>query len=59
LDDRQNYIVGHRAQTGRGEKAEEMKLNFRQVFAAFFDYKNYLQAMIIFWLNVGPWNHYL
>ena len=28
-------------------------MNFKQVFAAFYDYKNYLQAMIIFCLNTA------
>ncbi|KAI8289520.1 hypothetical protein K4K60_008449 [Colletotrichum sp. SAR11_57] len=42
----------HRAFKGRGEKREG-KLNFKQAFAAFYDYKNYLQAMIIFCLNTA------
>ncbi|RDL34699.1 Uncharacterized protein BP5553_07827 [Venustampulla echinocandica] len=52
LDARQNEIVGARARVGRGHE-EEGKLNFKQVFSAFFDYKNYIQAAIIFSLNTA------
>ncbi|KAF6798901.1 major facilitator superfamily transporter [Colletotrichum sojae] len=52
LTPRQNEIISQRAIKGRGEK-QEGKLNFHQVFAAFYDYKNYLQAMIIFCLNTA------
>ncbi|KAI7779170.1 major facilitator superfamily transporter [Diaporthe eres] len=47
LTPRQNEIISQRAFRGRGEKREG-KLNFKQAFAAFGDYKDYLQAMIIF-----------
>ncbi|PSN65631.1 MFS general substrate transporter [Corynespora cassiicola Philippines] len=52
LTDRQNQIISQRAIKGRGEKRDG-KLNFKQVFAAFYDYKNYLQAVIIFCLNTA------
>lgn len=52
LTERENQIVASRAIKGRGNEAEQ-KLDFRQVFAAFYDYKNYLQAAIIFCVNVG------
>lgn len=52
LDVRQNEIVATRARKGRGHE-EEGKLNYKQAFAAFYDYKNYLQAAIIFCLNVS------
>ncbi|RSL55673.1 hypothetical protein CEP54_009221 [Fusarium duplospermum] len=52
LDARQNQIIGARAIKGRGQD-QQGKLNLRQVFAAFYDYKNYLQAMIIFCLNTA------
>lgn len=41
-----------RASRGRGGDTEK-KLNFQQVFAAFYDYKNYLTAIIIFCLNTA------
>lgn len=50
LTARENEIVSSRAIKGRGVE-EERKLNFKQVFAAFYDYKNYLSAVIIFMLN--------
>jgi hypothetical protein len=52
LNKRENEIVAARALAGRGHE-EQGKLNFKQVFAAFYDYKNYLQAAIIFCLNVS------
>ncbi|KAI8299345.1 hypothetical protein K4K59_002336 [Colletotrichum sp. SAR11_240] len=52
LTPRQNEIISHRAFKGRGEKREG-KLNFKQAFAASYDYKNYLQALIIFCLNTA------
>ncbi|KAI8656184.1 MFS domain-containing protein [Fusarium keratoplasticum] len=52
LDARQNQIIGARAIKGRGQD-QQGKLNLRQVFAAFYDYKNYLQAIIIFCLNTA------
>ncbi|KFY80522.1 hypothetical protein V499_00626 [Pseudogymnoascus sp. VKM F-103] len=52
LNDRENEIVAARALIGRGHE-EEGKLNFKQVFSAFYDYKNYLQALIIFCLNTA------
>lgn len=52
LTERQNQIISTRAVKGRGEE-QQGKLNFRQVFAAFYDYKNYLQAAIIFLLNTA------
>ncbi|SCO39782.1 probable permease of the major facilitator superfamily [Fusarium fujikuroi] len=52
LTPRQNEIISQRAIKGRGEDTER-KLNFAQVFAAFYDYKNYLQAFIIFCLNTA------
>ncbi|WZH44063.1 major facilitator superfamily domain-containing protein [Fusarium acuminatum] len=52
LTPRQNEIISQRAIKGRGEDTER-KLNFAQVFAAFYDYKNYMQAFIIFCLNTA------
>lgn len=52
LDARQNDIIAARAIKGRGND-QQGKLNFKQVFAAFYDYKNYLQAVIIFCLNTA------
>ncbi|KAL2882106.1 hypothetical protein SGCOL_002368 [Colletotrichum sp. CLE4] len=52
LSPRENEIISHRAIKGRGEKRSG-KLNGKQAFAAFFDYKNYLQAIIIFSLNTA------
>jgi sugar phosphate permease len=52
LDARENRIISRRAIRGRGEKRNG-KLDFKQAFAAFYDYKNYLQAMIIFCLNTA------
>ncbi|KAL0930056.1 major facilitator superfamily transporter [Colletotrichum truncatum] len=49
---RENEIISLRAFKGRGEKREGT-LNLKQAFAAFYDYKNYLQAMIIFCLNTA------
>ncbi|KAH6967273.1 major facilitator superfamily domain-containing protein [Fusarium venenatum] len=46
------YLPAQRAIEGRGEDTEK-KLNFSQVFAAFYDYKNYMQASIIFCLNTA------
>jgi hypothetical protein len=51
LSKRENDIVRLRAISARGHE-EKGKLNFKQVFAAFYDYKSYLQAVIIFCLNV-------
>jgi hypothetical protein len=51
LNERENFIIGTRASRGRGGDTEK-KVNFKQVFAAFKDYKNYLQAIIIFCFNV-------
>src|SRR5687767_8929728 len=48
----ENQIISRRAIKGRGEKRNG-KLNLGQAFAAFYDYKNYLQAMIIFCLNTA------
>lgn len=50
LTERENAIVSTRAIKARGVE-EDRKLNFKQVFAAFYDYKNYLSAIIIFCLN--------
>lgn len=52
LTARENEIISTRAIKGRGEKGHG-KLNFKQAFAAFYDYKNYLQAAIIFCLNTA------
>lgn len=52
LDDRQNEIIGQRAVIARGNDHEK-KINFKQAFAAFSDYKNYLQAAIILCLNTA------
>jgi len=52
LSPRENDIISRRAIKGRGEKRDG-KLNVKQAFAAFYDYKNYLQAMIIFCLNTA------
>lgn len=51
LNERDNQIIGARAFKGRGGDTEK-KINFKQVFAAFYDCKNYMQAVIIFCLNV-------
>lgn len=50
LNKEENHIVAMRALKGRGAD-QEKKLNLKQVFSAFYDYKNYLQAAIIFCLN--------
>lgn len=50
LNNYESHIVAMRALKGRGDDSEK-KLNFKQVFSAFYDYKNYLQAAIIFCLN--------
>lgn len=50
LSTRENEIVASRAIQGRGDGTEK-RLNFRQIFAAFYDYKNYLQAAMIFCVN--------
>ncbi|KAK8132024.1 major facilitator superfamily domain-containing protein [Apiospora kogelbergensis] len=52
LTARQNEIISQRAIKGRGQDTQQ-KLNFSQVFAAFYDYKNYMQAFIIFCLNTA------
>ncbi len=52
LSPRENQIISRRAFKARGEK-QTGKLNFKQVFAAFYDYKNYMQAVIIFCLNTA------
>lgn len=51
LTERENNIVRLRALSARGHE-EKGRLNLKQVCAAFYDYKNYLQAVIIFCLNV-------
>lgn len=58
LNQTENEIVSLRATQGRGHE-EEGKLNFRQVSTAFYDYKNYIQAVIAFCLNVSSTSHYL
>lgn len=50
LTPRENEIVASRAIKARGVE-EQGKLNFKQVFAAFYDYKNYMNAVILFLLN--------
>ncbi|OOQ85003.1 putative pantothenate transporter [Penicillium brasilianum] len=50
LDKRQNEIIRLRALSARGHE-EKGKVNMKQMFAAFYDYKNYVQAVIIFCLN--------
>ncbi|KAF2093850.1 MFS general substrate transporter [Rhizodiscina lignyota] len=52
LNDRENQIVASRAIRARGDDSEK-RLNFRQVGSAFYDYKNYLQAAIVFCLNTA------
>ncbi|OJI95765.1 hypothetical protein ASPVEDRAFT_121971 [Aspergillus versicolor CBS 583.65] len=52
LDDRHNEIIGQRAVIARGNDHQK-NINFKQAFAAFSDYKNYLQAAIIFCLNTA------
>ncbi|KAL3443594.1 major facilitator superfamily domain-containing protein [Aspergillus insuetus] len=52
LTKRENDIVRLRALKARGRE-EKGKLDFNQVFAAFYDYKNYFQAIIIFCLNAA------
>lgn len=52
LTARQNHIISQRAIKGRGND-QKGAINFAQVFAAFVDYKNYLQAIMIFCLNTA------
>ncbi|KAL4881369.1 major facilitator superfamily domain-containing protein [Aspergillus karnatakaensis] len=52
LTERENEIIRLRALMARGVE-EKGKLDFKQVFAAFYDYKNYFQAIIIFCLNAA------
>lgn len=52
LTARQNHIISQRAIKGRGNN-QKGAINFAQVFTAFVDYKNYLQAIIIFCLNTA------
>lgn len=52
LNQEENEIVALRATQGRGHE-EEGKLDFKQVCIAFYDYKNYIQAVIAFCLNVS------
>jgi hypothetical protein len=52
LTKRENEIVRLRALKARGRE-EKGKLDLSQVFAAFYDYKNYFQAVIVFCLNVS------
>ncbi|CAG7932228.1 unnamed protein product [Penicillium olsonii] len=52
LNEHDNHIIGQRAVIGRG-RDQEKKINIKQAFAAFSDYKNYLQAAIIFCLNTA------
>ncbi|KAJ0415308.1 major facilitator superfamily domain-containing protein [Aspergillus carlsbadensis] len=52
LTKRENEIVRLRALKARGRE-EKGKLDLKQVFAAFYDYKNYFQAVIIFCLNAA------
>ena len=51
LTERENEIISSRSVKGRGIE-HDRQLNTKQVFAAFYDYKNYLSAVIIFCLNV-------
>lgn len=53
LSDSENRIVAIRARKARGENSSEKKLDVKQALSAFKDYKNYLQAAIIFCLNVS------
>lgn len=55
LNEQDNEIIRLRALSGRGRE-EKGKLNMRQVFAAFYDYKNYFNAAIVFCLNVSAIN---
>jgi hypothetical protein len=50
LDASQNSIISARALRGRGDD-HVRSFKPRQIFAALYDYKNYLQAVIIFCLN--------
>ncbi|PLB53498.1 permease of the major facilitator superfamily [Aspergillus steynii IBT 23096] len=52
LTDRENEIVRLRALKARGHETKG-ELNLKQVVAAFTDYKNYFQAVIIFCLNAA------
>ncbi|KAI9928607.1 hypothetical protein MW887_001822 [Aspergillus wentii] len=52
LNAKDNDIIGNRAVIGRGQDHEK-QINFKQAFSAFYDYKNYLQAAIIFCLNTA------
>ncbi|KAI9928605.1 hypothetical protein MW887_001820 [Aspergillus wentii] len=52
LTKRENDIIRLRAFSARGHE-EKGKLNMKQVFSAFYDYKNYFQAIIIFCLNAA------
>lgn len=51
LTERENEIVRLRAVKARGQE-HKGELNLKQVAAAFIDYKNYFQAVIIFCVNV-------
>lgn len=51
LTERENHIMSARVYRYRGGDTEK-KINYRQVGAAFLDYKNYFTAAIIFCLNV-------
>ncbi|KAK0763349.1 hypothetical protein N5P37_004336 [Trichoderma harzianum] len=52
LTDQENKIISQRAIRGRGIRRQNT-INFKQVFAAFYDYKNYAQATISFCLNTA------
>lgn len=51
LTARENEIISSRSIKGRGIERDG-QLNSQQAFAAFYDYKNYLSAVIIFCINV-------
>ena len=52
LNERENHIMATRVYRYRGGDTEK-KINYRQVGAAFLDYKNYFTAAIIFCLNTA------
>lgn len=52
LTERENHIMATRAYRYRGGDTEK-KINYRHIWSAFLDYKNYFTASIIFCLNVS------
>ncbi|EED19199.1 allantoate permease, putative [Talaromyces stipitatus ATCC 10500] len=52
LNQKENEIIRLRAVQGRGRE-EKGRLNFRHLFIACYDYKNYFQAVIVLCLNTA------